>query len=643
MLRLILCAALLAACHRPQAIAGTQVRMDFSRTSDFLAAPFPSDELRAADGSVSMAGFSDHHVDLVQKAVALIQRDARGFSTSGGVHFSLTAALDPAQLPDAAGSVAAGAGVFLIALDTLQRTPAEVTFAQDGGPFGAPNLLSVVPVQGFPLRPDTDYAAVVLRSELDSSGKRLGVSLSMAQLAAGDLPPHAAAAYLTAVRALQKAAISDLAGVAVFHTGSPAAQLAAVRDDALSRPLPQPKAPLALHEVFDDYCVYGSTIDMPDYQSGSPPFTDAGGGWRFDAQGHPILQRAEESNLWVTIPRQPMPASGYPAAIFVRTGGGGDRPLVDRGPQAAEGQPAITPGTGPALWFARAGFAGVQVDGPLGGLRNTTHADEQFLIFNVTNPEALRDNIRESAMELIVLAHALPGFTIDASACPGAAAAARLDATQLALMGHSMGATIAPLAVANEPMFKALLLSGAGGSWIENVLYKNKPVYVLSLAEALLGYTNRALTAGDPVLTLVQWAAEPGDPQVYARSIAPRHVLMMQGIVDNYILPRIANALSIPLGLDLAGAELDTQVAGQTPLSSLLPLAGLLRIGYPAAGNAAGFTAVVSQHPGDGIEDGHEVVFQTDPPKRQYRCFLQTLLHGTPRVPEPGAADAPCE
>jgi hypothetical protein len=652
--------AILCACHRPQAVPGTQVRMDFSRAGSFFAAPFPSDERRGADGSISLAGFPDRRVDLVQKALALIQRDARGFSSSGGVHFALTAPLDGARLPDPAGSVDAGAGIFLFAADSLERTPAEVTFAADGGPFGAPNLLSLIPVQGFPLRPGATYAAVVLRKALDAAGQKLGVSLSMAQLAAGDrpqgLPAPAADAYLGALRALAKMGIAgaDVAGLAVFRTGTPIDQLKAVRDDALARPLPQPITGFGLHETFDGYCVYASTLSMPVYQSGAPPYAASGGGWVFDAHGIPQFQRSEEANLWVTIPRQAMPAGGYPAAVFVRTGGGGDRPLVDRGPQPAAGQPATVPGTGPALHFAQAGWAGVSVDGPLGGLRNPTHADEQFLIFNLTNPEALRDNVRQSALELIVLAHALASFRIDAGGCPGAAADARLDGTRLALMGHSMGATIAPLAAAHEPLYRALILSGAGGSWIENVLYKRKPIEVRPLAELLLGYSPRQLAAGDPVLTLVQWAAEPADPQVYARAIlrepppgvAPRQVLMLQGIVDNYILPRIANALSLPLGLDLAGDEIDEgdpALAGQTPLSSLLPLAGRSRISLPASGNASGATAIVVQHRGDGIEDGHEVVFQTDPPKHQYRCFLTSLLKGTPSVPPPGAADAPCE
>src|SRR5262249_4941765 len=155
-------------------------------------------------------------------------------------------------------------------------------------------------------------------------------------------------------------------------------------------------APFALTDTFTDFCAYHTTIAMPDWQSGTPPYGSDGGTWMLDQAGVPIFQRTEEANLVITIPRYAMPATGYPLVVFVRTGGGGDRPLVDRGQQAMEGGPAIEPGEGPARYLARAGFAGIEVDGPLGGLRNTTNSDEQFLTFNVGNLGAMRDNIRES-------------------------------------------------------------------------------------------------------------------------------------------------------------------------------------------------------------------------------------------------------
>jgi hypothetical protein len=143
---------------------------------------------------------------------------------------------------------------------------------------------------------------------------------------------------------------------------------------------------------------------------------------------------------------------------------------------------------------------------------------------------------------------------------------------------------------------------------------------------------------------MVEWAAEVADSQVYGSMLTGRHVLMEQGIVDHYILPRIANATSLSVGLDQAGTALDDdpEYVDQLKVLDLLPLVSRGHLEYPVHGNRGGVTQVVVQHHGDMIEDGHEVVFQTDPPKHQYRCYLQSWLHGTPMVVADDSADAPC-
>jgi hypothetical protein len=666
-LLLLLPLAAVAACDTSGTLV-PMVNMHFERAS-FYDAPFPSDDLVRADGTIAIDGFPDPlGIELVEEGRQLVKNDARGFASSGGIFFTLSGPIDPSALPGLAATSAEGSSVALVgvtpgATDYLRRYPVQLHFDPDGGPFGAPNLLTVLPLQGAPLRPKTTYAAVLTRE--------LGIapSAEMTAIAAGTKPAAMPAAtfaeYGGALIALAAAGIatSDVAGLAVFTTDTPTAGLDLVARAILQPPLPVPDAPFHRTDLFADYCVYASTIEMPDYQGGTPPFTMVGGAWVFDANGQPVVQRREKSNLVVTIPRSPMPAAGYPAVEFVRTGAGGDRPLVDRGTQATNGGPPITPGTGPAYYFAHAGFAGASVDGPLGGLRNTTQENEDYTIFNVFNAPALRDNVRESAAELVLFAHIMAALRLDVTDCPGAAGAApaRFDATKVALMGHSMGATIAPLVLAEEPMLGAVILSGAGSSWIENIVYKQQPLYVRPAFEALLEYLpiGRTLTEFDPVVTLFQWAEEPADPLVYdARIIrdpgagGPRHVLMEQGIVDHYIMPPIANATSLSLGLDLAGMPLDatTQEISSLPsLESLLTFSGRSQIALPASANetvgAAGprTTGVVLQHPSDGIEDGHEIVFQTDPPKREYRCFLQTFAAtGMPVVPPPGDVLGPC-
>lgn len=228
-------------------------------------------------------------------------------------------------------------------------------------------------------------------------------------------------------------------------------------------------------------------------------------------------------------------------------------------------------------------------------------------------------------------------------------------------MGHSMGSTIAPLVLEAEPMYRAVVLSGAGASSIENIIWKQLPLPIRPVVDLLLRYNElnppRDVPEDDPVLTLLQWSVEPADPLVYTRALlrepatgqTPRQVLMEQGIVDYYIMPPIANATSLSLGLDLGGTPLDASSAelvgdGAPTLESVLAYSSRRQLILPIVGNqAAGLTGVVVQHPSDGIEDGHEMVFQTDPPKREYRCFLQTWSAGqTPLVPLPGDVDGPC-
>ncbi len=648
---------LLSGCEEPALIAidGTHARLDFTRSTGFWSAPFPDDSLlNFSTGRPVLPRFPNPDgIGLVEQSLTLVEGGALGFALAGGVFFAFDAPLDASSLPQSLNeSVASNASVFLAEVTPtgLLRHPIEVAFHEDSGPFGAPNMLSLIPLQGRPLKPNRLYVAVVLR-EVRSAGERLGAPLSLVQLM-NEVQPEgmseqAFSRYGKAVHALKQTGINDLAALTVFTTDDPTRGLKRVVEDLSSRALPTPDA-FTLTDTFDEYCVFSSSLMLPVYQSGTPPYT-TGGAWEFDEAGAPVLQTAALSRMVVTVPRRAAPDTGWPPGIFVRTGGGGDRPLIDRGWQPGAGQPSPQPGTGPAVQLTQAGFAGVQIDGPHGGPRNPGNADEQLLMFNITNPRALRDNLRQSAVELVLLSRLLDSLAFDSSTCPGASATTTFDTGKLVLTGHSMGATIAPLALAYEPRFRAVVLSGAGASYIENIMHKRHPLDVRPLAELLLGYFNygRALTNHDPVLTLVQWAVEPSDAQVYAplltQGAAPPAVLMIEGVVDTYNPPRIANAVSLALALDQGLPERDTHDATllpeHTPLGEVIHFAGRQQLELPLSNNRGGVTAVVVQHLEDGLQDGHEVFFQLDAAKRQYRCFLSSFLTGEARVPAETAGE----
>jgi len=619
----------------------TRVQMDFTRAMGIFTAPFPNEDLRRADGHIDLSRFPGRGgAAIVDAALAQLEADARGFSTTAGIFFSATAPLDPKTLPQSAKeSLEDDASVYLVDIEKKARAPIHVQVREDGGRFGAPNLVTLVPYQGVPLRESTLYVAVITTRVRDVAGRKLEVAPELKLLEAGVAPVGlGTAAFLEMKRALPVA--DDAAAIAVFRTDAPRRGLEAVRN-AMAGEHPAPNAPLQQTEAWPQFCVYESTIDLPQYQAGTPPFANSGGRWVFDAHGAAVRQRYDRAGMTVTVPRAPMPPGGYPVVVFTRAGAGGDRSLVDHGYMGKDR--VMQRGSGPALEFARAGFAAISIDGPHVGLRNPAKEDEQFLIFNWDNPQTIRDNVRQSAAELTMVPAILDALTLDGSGC-GLPAEVRFDGSKLAVFGHSMGATIAPLAMAFEPRLKAAILSGSGGSFIANLLYKQKPFPVRPLAELMLGYSVRlySLSEGDPALSMVQWALEPADPPVYGR-LAKGHVLMLQGVVDHYILPPMANAQSLALGLDLAGDELDTKderLKPFAPFRDVAAFSGRTVRSFPVAGNVkradgSAVTAAVVQNPGDALQDGHEIVFQTAGPKYQYRCFLSSFASGMPRVVAP--------
>ena len=610
----------------------------------FFDAPFPSEHRRRADGTFGLDGFPviEPVLPFVAELIALVHGALRGAGTTSGIYFRLEQS--PGPLPALAETVSGESPIELIGVspdrpDFGVRVPFTVDFQRDGGPYGAVRQLSLLPLQGRPLHPDTLYAAVVRRDLGTEGGERLGQHPTVGILAAGGTPTGldgaAAAEYTRALAELDGLGLraDTIAGLAVFRTQDPTAELLAAAAWARAEaPAPVPLLPWTLTDVYATYCVYRTEVEMPVIQSGAPPFSGVGGDWVLDDDGVPVLQSTERARVDLTVPRAPSATDGYPTVLYIRTGGGADRALIDRGVRDANGDAVL--GSGPAVQLAAVRWAGIEVDGPHGGLRNVTESDEQFLMFNMTNPVAMRDNVRQSALELSLMPAFIAGLTVDTADCPDSGPTATFDADHLGLIGHSMGATIAPLVLAAAPELRTVVLSGAGGSWIANVVHKESPLPVRAVADSIVGYTGtgRTLSMHDPLLSLLQWGGESADPPVYGRLVggAPRDLLMVQGIVDTYILPPMANALSLSLGLDRVGPGLDatdprlSEYAAWETVTGLGERPGEPRTAPVANNLGADATGVVVQYAEDPLEDGHEVFFQLDDPRRLLRCFLQT-------------------
>jgi hypothetical protein len=657
---------------------------------------------------------------------------ARGFGVTSGVFFQSTVPLtkidsvkihasidEPFVLVPVLPSGALGA-----------PHPVRVHFRETGGSLAVPNTLAVLPLQGRPLLEDTLYLAFVRTGPSTRDGRGLGRAREMDLLAGAlagapspDVPPDYARA-LQALRAAHGPDLDSIAALTVFRTGKPTEDLVRLRSRLAARM--KLTEPFVTREVGEELCVYESEAEVPVYQRGTPPYqlgdsvlpsavdalarvltkTTRGGAMAFE----PSPQATAKSRVVLTVPRSAKaPAAGWPAAVLVRAGAGlesDQSALVDRGPTIAPGEDKVAGcltmpgqdkprhpseyrcGAGPAREFARAGFLGVTVDGPQTGNRLVAgspafdalvqqcaippYSGEDWAMFDVCNPRAITDNVRESALETALVPDLLLAGPLQVKAGdpdPCRLNGARVDPARLALMGHSMGATITPLVLAIERRFRAVVLSGANGSYIENVVTKERPSPLATTLEQQLNLQS-CTTEFDLLPSLFQWAEEPSDPAVYEPLVfgpsvkaTPPDVIMIQGIGDHYIPSPIANVSSLALDLDLFGSEYDAADPRRcesrdptrdvpvftcpdgvrryplSPISSLLPLVGRRAVPVvPPAGvakNRLGATGALVQYRRDRVcrDDGHEVAYDIAQARWQYRCFLRSFgAGGTARL-----------
>lgn len=750
--------------------AAPELRMSFAPiTGDtqLLDAPFPNQTRVDREGTVDLRGFPEPVFGgsvfaVVKRAkwavlrnVIHILRDMAahngGFSITSGIFFQSTGPLAPIEptvheelgdpfvlapvVQDADGTwrldlVSDGPGAA-----PHKTHPIKAQFRGPGGSLAPENALSLLPLQGRPLREQTLYVAFVRKGLAGppgpaGPGPSVVASPAMVTLMAGPPPGNGATEYAAATSALKNAGVrlDDLAAMTVFRTGSPTAELGTLYAKARGAAF---DAPFHFRQADPDFCVYETTATMPVFQSGKPPHQLGEGVItpfiRF-VLGNPLIGTVKDDGVIVpgatpqpstkparvvlTVPRnRKMPANGWPVAVFVRAGAGLDAqgsPLVDRGrtlPQHQTVDGCLPPqnggtaipsnqhcGEGPAREFARAGMVGITVDGPqtgsrlvagdkdfgalVGGACNIdARTGEDSAMFDVCNPRAIRDNIRQSAIEVALVPSLLdPPMHVTGGGDECHLEGARLDTSRLALMGHSMGATITPLALQLQPRFKTVVLSGANGSYIENILSKQEPFALAQTLEDMLTL-DYCLDEFSMLSSLFQWAEEASDPIVYEQALFARspkpNVLMMQGIGDHYIPSPVANVNSMGLRLDLLGHELDEQWPPACPTNSLKPLedppmcwaGGKSTPRYPllpvvpmlgyvgtgaiasfppggVAGNRDGATRGLVQYDRDKacLQDGHEVAYEIAKARWQYRCFLASFARGQAKVwpaPEP--------
>jgi hypothetical protein len=342
----------------------------------FFDAPFPSESMRRADGTVRWGLLPNPAGNpLVESFKHQADAKTRGFSRLGPIYLPFDGPVEWRNVPPTlADSMAGDSPVRLVNVDPSsprygERVPFYAAFQTQPDPYVPANLLKILPYQGMPLAPNALYAAVVFSSLGGADGRELLPADALVVLRDGGVPegafgPVHAEAFASLWDYLDEADIprDTVAAATVFRAGEFVSETKALQRAAAAMPDPVARD-LSLVADYPDYYVVGGVLDLPIWQDGERCYWLGGGEIHFE-NGAPIPQWTEAVRFAVSVPKRPMPERGYPLLFYANGQGGTYTQVFDRGPLGGGQDP---PGTGPGWPLATRGIDEVHREGLLDG------------------------------------------------------------------------------------------------------------------------------------------------------------------------------------------------------------------------------------------------------------------------------------
>ncbi len=419
----------------------------------FFDLPWPNDLRTTSDGHVDMTGFPNPNSRLFDEYLAAIGDRQIGFATNGAVYFRFSREVDTSTLPeDAAASTAAGASVFLVDIDEESATrgtrlPVTTHYQHLPTAYWAARSLALRAPDGLALEGGRTYAAVVTNRVRALDGAAFGRDADFQAVVDGTADAAALAVYQPALDVLG-ADVADVIALAVFTTEDPTALATELRDyihDTHPAPTPVPDSVVrsVLRESYQ--LILGSYGPAPIFQSGEIPYQSDGG--EIDLEDGTIVEGEYDARFALTVPTSAMPPEGYPIVLYSH-GTGGDY------------QSFTSDGTADRL--ARVGYAVMGIDQIHHGARNPTMTSPELLFFNVQNPEAVRFNTLQSALDIVTQARFASGLTLAADVLTRDDVPVHFDPDRVFFFGHSQGGLVAPLFLGIDDGVRGGVISAGG-------------------------------------------------------------------------------------------------------------------------------------------------------------------------------------
>ena len=507
-------------------------------SQEFFATPWPSDARTLADGSADLATFPGVDQGLMRTFRAAIEGDIFGFSTMPVVYIAFDGPVGAVSLPTPATTLRPGSVAQLIDVSEEgcgSRIPVVLGVDEEGDPYRDANTLSASPVPGFALRESTTYAFVLRREFGLDAGRE--VVPPQAFTDAMDGIGRFAASLEPLMRCLEEdeMAVSAIGVATVFTTQDPTSELQLLRDFVVSDAVDSPVVSgleidpeLTRDDLADTW--RGSYL-TPIFQEGDPPYA-VGGGFGFESDGTPAVQRWEEVPFAIAIPNV---GEGPFPLIVQMPGTGGD---IEGTISGRPGIDAITNG------FAVATFAPQFHDS-----RAVPGSDAIIHGFNYLNPTSGRTVFRQQVLDTSYFVRVLREEIADSEISDS------LDLTTLLYGGHSQGGLVGGLLAGVESAFEAYVLNGTGAYISVTVVERTDPFDIQALINEVF-LVGRRIDVQHPLVALVQLGTDVVEPHAFATrwrgtegDPSGSHMFVVNGFLDQTTFPPSIDALTISAGL----------------------------------------------------------------------------------------------